>query len=167
MHTLMHSHAVIMKQWATKGHVLYIFLSSSAAAAPEDPRGPGSGSADIKLQLGGQWAAQDTAEDPQEQPCEFLTLWNVLRAKFAAFVQAHTVHVMLSCRDTVTEIYYGINCINNNLDKKQLKISDLVTVWYRKPYIQYNLWSYSTVSVPLFVEVSNLDEANSIDLIIM
>lgn len=50
------------------------FLVLSVAAAPEDAGGPGSGGADVGLHLGDQRAAQDTAQDAQEQPCEFLMM---------------------------------------------------------------------------------------------
>lgn len=66
----MHLHAVLMEQWGRKRSCAVCFLVLSAAAAAEDPGGPGSGGADAELQLRGQWAPQDFAQDPQEQPCE-------------------------------------------------------------------------------------------------
>lgn len=66
-------------------------LVLSDVAAPEDPGGPGSGSADVELQLGGQRAAQDTAQDPQEQPCEFLTKVHWRDFKIQSTVSCDTV----------------------------------------------------------------------------
>ena len=54
----------------TKRSCAVCFLVLSVAVAPKDTGGPGSGGADVGLQLGDQRAAQDTAEDPQEQSCE-------------------------------------------------------------------------------------------------
>lgn len=68
-------HAIIMEQRWLNAHV----LCESVAAASEDPGGTGPGSADVGLQHGGQRAAQDTAQDPQEQPCEFLTKVHFLK----------------------------------------------------------------------------------------
>lgn len=75
-------------------------LVLSDVAAPEDPGGPGSGSADVGLQLGGQRAAQDTAQDPQEQPCEFLTKVHFLKLIIGETLRHNPqCHVTLLCRD--------------------------------------------------------------------
>lgn len=52
-----------------RSHVPHL-LVHSVEAAPEDSGGLGSSRHVIGKQLGGQRAAQDTAEDPQKQPCE-------------------------------------------------------------------------------------------------
>lgn len=57
MHALMLLHAIIMEQRGTKRSCAVCFLVLSVAAAPEDTGGPGSGGADVGLQLGDQRAA--------------------------------------------------------------------------------------------------------------